>query len=225
MGAKKVVISAPSKTPADCDLFLLQGISDGLYDQAKHHIVSVGSCTTNALAPVIKVLRAEFGIDCGFFLTVHAYTNTQSLTDQPKKDMRDMWGAAENFIPSASGAAKSLKVLWPDLNVTGAAVRGPVPTGSIVYLTANLKNKATAEQVNAALISAAMGELQGVMKVDSTDLLVSSAIKGSDYASIVDLKLTTVVGNLTTVAAWYDNEWGFTSAQLARTAVMLAQSL
>ncbi len=124
-GASRVLVSAPSKTLEDCDAVLLPGINQDSYDPARHRIVSMASCTTNALAPVVKVLRDTVGIRDGFFSTVHAYTNTQSLTDQPMKERRDSWAAAENIIPSSSGAAKALKFIWPDLQVTGKAYRVP----------------------------------------------------------------------------------------------------
>ena len=130
-GAKRVLVSAASKTLQDCDAVLLPGINFDQYDAQKHHIISMASCTTNALAPVVKVLMENFGIQAGFFSTVHAYTNTQSLTDQPMRDRRNSWAAAENLIPSSSGAAKALKFIWPDLKITGKAYRVPVRTGSI----------------------------------------------------------------------------------------------
>jgi glyceraldehyde 3-phosphate dehydrogenase len=131
-GAKRVLVSAPSKTLQDADAVLLLGINAEQFDPERHRIVSMASCTTNALAPVIKVLIENFGIKNGFFSTVHAYTNTQSLTDQPMKDRRDSWAAAENIIPSSSGAAKALAFIWPNLKVTGKSYRVPVRTGSIV---------------------------------------------------------------------------------------------
>ncbi|MEM5776487.1 MAG: glyceraldehyde 3-phosphate dehydrogenase NAD-binding domain-containing protein, partial [Anaerolineaceae bacterium] len=130
-GANRVLVSAASKTPQDTDVFLLPGINMDQFDPQKHHIISIASCTTNALAPVIKILRETYGIQHGFFSTVHAYTNTQSLTDQPMADRRDSWAAAENIIPSSSGAAKALGFIWPDLKITGKAYRVPVRTGSI----------------------------------------------------------------------------------------------
>ncbi len=127
-----MLVSAPSKSLADCDAVILAGINTESYDPDKHHIVSMASCTTNAIGPVVKVLRDTFGIQNGFFSTVHAYTNTQSLTDQPMNDRRDSWAATENIIPSSSGAAKALQFIWPDLKITGKAYRVPVRTGSIV---------------------------------------------------------------------------------------------
>src|SRR5215831_16170208 len=135
-GAKRVLVSAPSKKQEDCDAVLLPGINLSTFDPEKHKIISMASCTTNALAPVVKVVIENFGIKSGLFSTMHAYTNTQSLTDQPMKDRRDSWAAAENIIPSSSGAAKALGYIWPGLKITGKAYRVPVRTGSIVELNA-----------------------------------------------------------------------------------------
>jgi glyceraldehyde 3-phosphate dehydrogenase len=167
------------------------------------------------------VLRDTVGIESGFFTTVHAYTNSQSLTDQPMKDVRDSWAAAENVIPSSSGAAKVLLYLWDDLQITGKAYRVPVRTGSIVELNAIVKRPTTAEEINDAFRKAASsGSLKGVMDVLEGEW-ASSRIVGDPHSSIIDLPLTQVLGgNLVTVAAWYDNEWGFT-ARLVETAAML----
>src|SRR5215831_17944346 len=135
-GAKRVLVSAPSKKQEDCDAVLLPGINLAMFDPEKHKIISMASCTTNALAPVVKVVIENFGVKYGLFSTMHAYTNTQSLTDQPMKDRRDSWAAAENIIPSSSGAAKALGYIWPGLKITGKAYRVPVRTGSIVELNA-----------------------------------------------------------------------------------------
>jgi len=207
-GAKKVLISAASKSLQDCDAVILPGINFESYDYARHNIVSMGSCTTNALAPVVKVLIEQFGIECGFFSTVHAYTNTQSLTDQPMKDRRDSWAATENIIPSSSGAAKALKFIWPNLNITGKAYRVPVRTGSIVELNVLLSKDATSEEVNEAFRKAAsQAPLNGIMGVLEEEW-ASSRIVGETLSSVVDLPLTQVLGGrLLTVAAWYDNEF------------------
>jgi glyceraldehyde 3-phosphate dehydrogenase len=133
-GAKRVLVSAPSKTRDDADVFLLAGINLDEFDPGKHKIVSMASCTTNALAPVVKVVLENFGVKEGLFSTVHAYTNTQSLTDQPMKERRDSWAATENIIPSGSGAARALQFIWPGLKITGKAYRVPVRTGSIAEL-------------------------------------------------------------------------------------------
>ncbi len=221
-GARRVLVSAPSKTLDDCDAVLLPGINLDAYDPARHHIVSMASCTTNAIAPVIKVLRDTVGIRDGFFTTVHAYTNTQSLTDQPMKDRRDSWAAAENIIPSSSGAAKALGFVWPDLKVTGKAYRVPVRTGSIVELTARVERQTTPAELNDAFVAAAAdGPLTGILGV-LHEGWASSRIVGDTKSSIVDLPLTSVSGgDLVTVAAWYDNEAGY-AMRLAETAALLA---
>ena len=220
-GAKRVLVSAASKTLNDCDAVLLPGINLDQFDPAKHKIISMASCTTNALAPVVKVVMENFGIQYGLFSTIHAYTNTQSLTDQPMKDRRDSWAAAENLIPSSSGAAKALSFIWPGLKITGKAYRVPVRTGSIAELNLLTEKPVTVESVNDAFRKAA-GEapLKGIMGV-LEDEWASSRIVGDSHSSIVDLPLTAVQGDLLSVAAWYDNEWGYTS-RLAETAAKLA---
>lgn len=222
-GAKRVLISAPSKTLQDCDAVLLKGINLDEFDPAKHKIISTASCTTNGLAPVIKVLIENFGIKTGLFSTVHAYTNTQSLTDQPMGDRRDSWAAAENIIPSSSGAAKALKFIWPDLKITGKAYRVPVRTGSIAEVNVVVNNATTVEAVNDAFRKAAATPLlKGVMGVLEGEW-ASSRIVGDTHSSIVDLPLTTVQeGILVSVAAWYDNEMGY-AARLAEVGAFLAK--
>ncbi len=209
-GAKKVLVSAASKSKADCDVMLLAGINLETYKKAEHHIISMASCTTNALAPVVKVLRENFGIESGFFSTIHAYTNTQSLTDQPMKDVRDSWAAVENIIPSSSGAAKALLMIWDDLKMTGKAYRVPTRTGSIAEINAILKRAVTKEEIRNAFIEAAKTPaLQGVMDVLHEEW-ASSRIVGDPHSSIIDLPLIDVIGDrLVSVAAWYDNEMGY----------------
>jgi glyceraldehyde 3-phosphate dehydrogenase len=223
-GAQYVLISAAPKSLEDADAVLLPGINGDAFDPHTQHIVSMASCTTNALASVVKVLRDNFGIKDGFFSTVHAYTNTQSLTDQPMKDRRDSWAAAENIIPSSSGAAKALKFIWPDLNVTGKAYRVPVRTGSIVELAANLHRAVTAEEVRQAFRDAASrAPLEGVMGVLEEEW-ASSRIVGDPHTSIVDLPLVQVLdGTLVSVAAWYDNEYGY-ATRLAEMAARMAKA-
>lgn len=220
-GAKRVLISAASKTLQDCDAVLLPGINMESFDPQAHKIVSMASCTTNALAAVVKVMLEQFGIQYGLFTTVHAYTNTQSLTDQPMRDRRDSWAAAENIIPSSSGAAKALKFIWPDLKITGKAYRVPVKTGSIAELNLITERAVTAQEVNAAFIQAASeGPLKGIMDVLKEEW-ASARIVGDYHSSIIDLPLTQVQeGNFVSVAAWYDNEWGY-SSRLAETAAKL----
>lgn len=224
-GAKKVLVSAPSKTLQDCDAVLLPGVNLDQYDPKEHHIISMASCTTNALAPVVKVLRERFGIKNGFFSTVHAYTNTQSLTDQPMRDRRDCWAAAENIIPSSSGAAKALKFIWPDLAITGKAYRVPVRTGSIVELNAVVEQSASEDAVRDAFREAASaGSLKGIMGVLEEEF-ASSRIVGETHSSLIDLPLVQALdGDLVSVAAWYDNEMGY-STRLAETARTLADKM
>jgi glyceraldehyde 3-phosphate dehydrogenase len=221
-GAARVLVSGPSKTTADCDAVLLPGINLDSYDPDRHKIVSMASCTTNALAPVIKILRDTVGIQDGFFTTVHAYTNTQSLTDQPMKERRDSWAATENIIPSSSGAAKALGFIWPDLQVTGKAYRVPVRTGSIVELNARVNTETTAAELNEAFTAAAAdGPLAGILGV-LHEGWASARIVGETRSSIVDLPLTAVSdGDLITVAAWYDNEAGY-AMRLAETVALMA---
>lgn len=223
-GAKYVLLSAAPKTLDDADAVLLPGINADAFDPSKQRIISMASCTTNALASVVKVLRDSFGIKSGFFATVHAYTNTQSLTDQPMKDRRDSWAAAENIIPSSSGAAKALKFIWPDLNVTGKAYRVPTRTGSIVELDANLNRSVTVDEVKQAFRDAAnKAPLKGVMEVLEGEW-ASSRIVGDPHTSIVDLPLTQVLdGTLVSVAAWYDNEYGYAS-RLAEMAALMVKA-
>lgn len=221
-GAKRVLVSAPSKKQEDCDAVLLPGINLDAFESEKHKIVSMASCTTNALAPVVKVVIENFGIKSGLFSTVHAYTNTQSLTDQPMKDRRDSWAAAENIIPSSSGAARALAFIWKGLKITGKAYRVPARTGSIAELNLLTERPATVEQVNDAFRNAAaVPPLKGVMGV-LEDEWASSRIVGDPHSSIVDLPLTAVQGELLSVAAWYDNEMGY-STRLAETAARIAQ--
>ncbi|MFC5651995.1 type I glyceraldehyde-3-phosphate dehydrogenase [Paenibacillus solisilvae] len=220
-GAKRVLVSGPSKSLEDCDAVLLKGINLDSFDPDKHKIISMASCTTNALAPVVKLIKENFGIKYGLFSTVHSYTNTQSLTDQPMKDRRDSWAAAENIIPSSSGAAKALKFIWNDLQITGKAYRIPTRTGSIAELNLITEQPCSIQQVNDLFRSAAKeGELKGVLDVLEGEW-ASSRIVGDSHSSIIDLPLTQVQGEILSVAAWYDNEWGYAS-RLAEVAAYLA---
>jgi glyceraldehyde 3-phosphate dehydrogenase len=220
-GAKRVLVSAPSKKKEDCDAVLLPGINLSTFDPEKHKIVSMASCTTNALAPVVKVVIENFGIKSGLFSTIHAYTNTQSLTDQPMKDRRDSWAAAENIIPSSSGAARALSFIWKGLKITGKAYRVPTRTGSIAELNLLTEDQVTVAKVNDAFRkAAAVPPLKGIMGV-LEDEWASSRILGDPHSSIVDLPLTAVQGELLSVAAWYDNEMGY-AARLAEAAALIA---
>ncbi|MCE7067000.1 type I glyceraldehyde-3-phosphate dehydrogenase [Dyadobacter sp. CY326] len=223
-GAKYVLISAASKSLQDCDAVLLKGINLETFDPSAHKIVSMGSCTTNALAAAVKVILDNFGIKYGLFSTVHSYTNTQSLTDQPMKDRRDSWAAAENIIPSASGAARALQFIWKDLQITGKAYRVPTRTGSIAELNLVTEKECSVEEVNAAFRKAASeGPLQGVLDVLEEEW-TSARIVGDPHTSIIDLPLTVKQGDLLSIATWYDNEWGFT-CRLAEVAHFISQKI
>lgn len=220
-GARRVLVSAASKTLQDCDAVLLLGINADRFNPDKHRIISMASCTTNALAPVMKVLLENFGIESAFFSTVHSYTNTQSLTDQPMKDRRDSWAATENIIPSSSGAAKALLFIWPDLKITGKAYRVPTRTGSIAEVNAVVGRSVTADEVKAAFQqAAARAPLKGVMDV-LTEEWASARIVGDPHSAIIDLPLIQVMGGtLVSVASWYDNEMGY-ATRLAEMAAYL----
>jgi glyceraldehyde 3-phosphate dehydrogenase len=221
-GAKRVLISGPSKSLQDCDAVLLPGINLEQFDPQNHRIISMASCTTNALAAVIKVVLENFGIQYGLFSGVHSYTNSQSLTDQPMKERRDSWAAAENIIPSSSGAARALQFIWKELKITGKTYRVPTRTGSIAELNVITGRPVTVEEVNNAFrTAAATPPLQGVLAVLEEEW-ASSRIVNDPHSSIVDLPLTQVQeGLMLSVAAWYDNEMGF-STRLAETAARIA---
>jgi len=222
-GAKRVLISAASKSLQDCDAVLLPGVNLDSYNPDQHKIISLASCTTNALAPVVKILLETTGIDAAFFSTVHSYTNTQALTDQPMKDRRDSWAATENIIPSSSGAAKALLFIWNDLKITGKAYRVPTRTGSIAEVNAIMTNPKSADEIKEAYRKAASAApLHGIMDV-LEDEWASSRIVGDAHSSIIDLPLIqTMSDKLVSVATWYDNEYGYTS-RLAETAAFLTK--
>src|SRR5258706_746253 len=207
-GAKKVVITAPAKSP---DLTLVLGVNDNTYDPSKHNIISNASCTTNCLAPLVKVLHETFGILKGSMTTIHSYTNDQPVLDFPHKDLRRARAAAINMIPTSTGAAKAIGLVLPKLKgkLDGYAMRVPTPNVSVVDLVALLKKKTTTEEVNAALKSAAAGELKGILEY-TQDPVVSTDMLHNPNSSIVDSQLTKVLGgNLLKVVSWYDNEWGY----------------
>lgn len=223
-GAKYVLISAASKSLKDCDAVLLKGINLDSFKPAEHKIISMGSCTTNALAAAVKVILENFGIRFGLFSTVHSYTNTQSLTDQPMKDRRDSWAAAENIIPSSSGAARALQFIWPDLQITGKAYRVPTRTGSIAELNLITEKNCSVEEVNNAFRAAATGgSLHGVLDVLEEEWTSSRIVK-DPHSSIIDLPLTVKQGDLLSIATWYDNEWGFT-CRLAEVAKFISEKI
>ncbi|HRK03178.1 MAG TPA: type I glyceraldehyde-3-phosphate dehydrogenase [Oligoflexia bacterium] len=207
-GAKKVVISAPSK---DADLTVCVGINEKSYDSKNHHIVSNASCTTNCLAPVVKVLDEAFGVQRGLMTTVHSYTNDQNILDLPHKDLRRARAAALSQIPTTTGAAKAIGLVLPHLKgkLDGFSVRVPTPNVSLVDLTAELGKATTRDEINAKFAEAARGPLKGILAY-STAPLVSCDYNGNEHSSTIDAELTQVMGgNLVKVVAWYDNESGF----------------
>ena len=211
-GAQKVIISAPATDP---DVTVALGVNfDDAYDADQHHIISNASCTTNCLAPVAKVLHETFGIEKGLMTTIHAYTADQRLQDMPHKDLRRARAAAINLIPASTGAAKAVGLVLPDLKgkLTGFAVRAPVPTGSVVDLTAVLARETTKEEINEAFQAQAdTGAFEGILRY-SEDPIVSSDIVKSTHSSIFDAPLTLVLdGTLVKVVSWYDNEWGYSN--------------
>ena len=211
-GAKKVIISAPAKEP---DITIVMGVNHKSYDADKHHIISNASCTTNSLAPVVKVLHESFGVKRGLMTTCHAYTASQRLLDAQSRDLRRARAAAINIVPSTTGAAKAIGLVLPELagKLDGMSLRVPVADGSITDLTVELEQEVTREDINSALKSAAEGELRGILQYSELPL-VSSDIIGNPHSSIVDGLLTKVIGgkgNFAKVLAWYDNEWGFSN--------------
>ena len=209
-GAKKVVISAPAKDP---DVTLVLGVNEDSYDAAKHNLISMASCTTNCLAPVVSILHEAFGIESGFMTTTHAYTGDQKLHDAPHSDLRRARAAALSIIPTSTGAAKAIGLVVPELKgkLDGFAMRVPVATGSVVDLVCTLSRDATRDEINAAIKSRAdQGRLKGVLEY-TEDPIVSADIVGSPYSSIFDSKLTMVHGRTAKVVSWYDNEWGFSN--------------
>lgn len=205
---KKVIISAPATDP---DHTLVLGVNDKTYDNAKHHVVSNASCTTNCLAPVARVLHDTFGIVAGTMTTIHSYTNDQRLLDLPHSDLRRARAAAINMIPSSTGAAKALHLVIPELKgkLDGYAMRVPTPNVSVVDLTVQTEKAATVQSVNGALSAAASGAMKGILGY-TEEQLVSADFKGDSRSSIVDAGYTKVVGsNCVKVLAWYDNEWGY----------------
>jgi glyceraldehyde 3-phosphate dehydrogenase len=206
-GAKKVVLSAPAKGQLDATIVL--GVNDYVLN-GEEQLLSNASCTTNCLAPMAKVLHDEFGIENGFMVTVHAYTNDQNILDLPHKDLRRARAAAANTIPTSTGAASAVGLVLPELKgkLLGYAVRVPVPDGSLTDLTVNLSREVTAEEVNAAMKKAAEGELKGIMEY-SEEPLVSSDIVGNPHSCIFDSDLTIANGKSVKVVGWYDNEYGY----------------
>ncbi len=207
-GVKKVVISAPAKNE---DLTIVLGVNDTMYDPATHHVISNASCTTNGLAPVAKVLNDTFGVEKGLLTTIHAYTNSQRTVDTAAKDLRDARAAAQNIVPSSTGAAKAVGLVIPALagKFTGMAFRVPTPTVSVVDFTALLGRDAPPAEINAAMQAAASdGPMKGILQY-SDEPLVSTDLKGNPHSSIFSALDTIGIGSFVKVVAWYDNEWGY----------------
>jgi glyceraldehyde 3-phosphate dehydrogenase len=219
-GAKKVIISAPAKGE---DITIVMGVNDEQYDPARHSIISNASCTTNCIAPVVKVLHDSFGVERGFMTTVHAYTNDQRILDQVHKDLRRARSAGQNIIPTTTGAAKAVTLVIPDLKgkIDGMAFRVPTPTVSVCDFNADLEKSVTVEQVNEAFQEAAGEAMKGILGVENKEL-VSMDFKGDARSSIVDAPSTMVLGgNMVKVISWYDNEWGY-SCRVADLCTFLA---
>jgi len=209
-GAKKVIISAPAKEP---DITVVMGVNHQQYEPEKHTIISNASCTTNSLAPVVKVLHESFGVRRGLMTTCHAYTASQRLLDAQSRDLRRARAAAINIVPSTTGAAKAIGLVLPELagKLDGMSLRVPVANGSITDLTAEVERPTSAEEVNEALKQASEGELRGILEY-SEEPLVSSDILGNPHSAIVDSLLTKVMDStMVKVLVWYDNEWGFSN--------------
>jgi glyceraldehyde 3-phosphate dehydrogenase len=221
-GAKKVIISAPAKEE---DITIVMGVNDDAYDPARHDILSNASCTTNCVAPLAKVLLDNFGIVRGLMTTIHAYTNDQVILDFPHKDLRRARAAAQNIIPTTTGAAKATALVLPELKgkLDGLAMRVPVPDGSVTDLVVELSREVTKDEVNAAYRAAAEGPLKGYLYY-TEDPIVSSDMVGSPASCTFDSLLTMASGNQVKVIGWYDNEWGY-SCRLADLTALVASRL
>lgn len=207
-GARKVIITAPAKGE---DITIVLGVNEKDYNDAEHHVISNASCTTNCLAPVVKVLNEEFGVEKGIMSTIHSYTSDQRLLDAPHKDLRRARSAALSMVPTTTGAAKAVTLVIPELKgkLNGMAFRVPTPNVSVVDLSVWLKKEVTVEQINQSLKNAANGSLKGILDYSESPL-VSSDYNGNAFSSIVDGLSTMVVdGNMAKVISWYDNEWGY----------------
>jgi glyceraldehyde 3-phosphate dehydrogenase len=209
-GAQKVIISAPAKNP---DVTVVFGINQEEYDKTKHNVISMGSCTTNCLAPIVKILHKEFGVEYGLMTTVHAYTNDQVVQDEPHKDLRRSRAAALSMIPTTTGAAKAISEVIPEMKgrLDGIAIRVPVPNVSLVDFTATVTKATSKDEVNAKFREYAAGPLKGILQCTDEEL-VSHDFNGNPHSSIVDLPNTNVIGGkIIKVLSWYDNEWGFSN--------------
>jgi glyceraldehyde 3-phosphate dehydrogenase len=225
-GAKKVIISAPATGE---DLTIVLGVNDDLYDTAKHHVVSNASCTTNCLAPAVKVVNDNYKIKRGLMTTIHSYTNDQKILDLPHSDLRRARAAAMNIIPTTTGAAKAISLVIPEMagKLDGYALRVPTSTVSVVDLTVELETACTTEELRAAFKEAANGPMKGILQAVE-EPLVSIDYKGDPHSSSVDLPFTVVLGNeagtFAKIVTWYDNEWGY-SARTSDLAALMAKSL
>jgi glyceraldehyde 3-phosphate dehydrogenase len=220
-GASKVIISAPAKGE---DLTLVLGVNDEMYDPKSHNIVSNASCTTNCFATMVKVLHDAFGIEHGLMSTIHSYTNDQAILDQRHSDLRRARAAAENIIPTSTGAARAVGLVLPELNgkLNGVAFRVPTATGSITDFTAQVSRDVTIEEINEAYIKASEGRMKGILEFNN-EPLVSSDYKGNSHSCIIDGLSTMVMANrMVKVMGWYDNEWGY-SCRTADLAAMMAE--
>jgi glyceraldehyde 3-phosphate dehydrogenase len=223
-GAKKVVVSAPAKDP---DVSMVLGVNEKDYNPSKHHIVSMGSCTTNCLAPVAKILVEEFGVEKGLMTTIHAYTNDQVILDFPHKDLRRARSAAMSMIPTTTGAATALSLVIPELKgkMDGMSIRVPTPNVSVVDLVVELKKETTAEELNRILKSYADGKMKGILSF-CEDPLVSIDFNGNPHSSIVDGPSTKVIGKkMAKIISWYDNEWGFSNRMVELFAYLFGQKV
>ena len=223
-GAKKVIITAPAKNP---DFSVVLGVNEQKYDPARHQIISNASCTTNCLAPLVKVLHEQFGLRKGWMTTVHSYTNDQQLLDLPHKDLRRARAAGMSIIPTTTGAASAVGEVLPELKgrLDGFALRVPTPNVSLVDLNAVVEKKTSAEEVNAALRAAAEGPLKGILEYSEAPL-VSIDFRGNPRSSIVDAAYTKVMdGDFVKVMSWYDNEWGYANRCVDLLRLLVAQGL
>lgn len=221
-GAKKVLISAPAPDP---DIMICIGINDDQYDAAKHNIVSNASCTTNCLAPMVKVLNDSFGLKQGMMATIHSYTNDQRILDLPHSDLRRSRAAAVNIIPTSTGAAKAIGKVIPELagKLNGNSYRVPTPTGSITDFVCTLEKEVTKEEVDAAFKAAAEGPMRGVLEYTDEPIVLQDIVS-NPHSSIYDSNCTMVDGTMVKLASWYDNEWGY-SNRAAEGLAMLAKNL
>lgn len=209
-GAKKVIISAPAVDP---DITIVLGVNEDKYDSQKHNIISNASCTTNCLAPIMKVLLDNFGVEKGFLSTIHAYTNDQRILDLPHKDLRRARAAAVNIIPTSTGAAKAIGLVIPELQgkMDGIAFRAPVPIGSVCDIICLLEKTPSVLEINSAFKAAAdTGRMEGILEY-TEDPIVSSDVIGNPYSAVFDALGTMAIGNMAKIIAWYDNEWGYSN--------------